>query len=79
MTDRHSRVRALVDEHLGFVARTLRRAGVPPSEVDDEVQRTFIAVMRNGGAARTLTVAARGKKVQLAMPADGWATVVVSP
>jgi len=40
---------------------------------------SIIAVMRNGGAARTLTVAARGKKVQLAMPADGWATVVVSP
>jgi len=46
MTDRHSRVRALVDEHFGFVERTLRRAGVPPSEVDDEVQRTFIAVAR---------------------------------
>ena len=46
VTDRHGRMRSLVDEHFGFVERTLRRAGVPPSELDDEVQRTFIAVAR---------------------------------
>jgi RNA polymerase sigma-70 factor (ECF subfamily) len=34
----------MVDEHNGFVARTLQRAGVPPSDLDDEVQRTFIIV-----------------------------------
>lgn len=44
--DRHTRVRALVDEHLTFVERTLRKAGVPPAELDDEVQRTFITVAR---------------------------------
>jgi RNA polymerase sigma-70 factor, ECF subfamily len=46
MMDRHARVRALVDEHIGFVERTLRKAGVPPSELDDEIQRTFITVSR---------------------------------
>ena len=40
--DRHARVRALVDQHLKVVARTLRRAGVPLSELDDEIQRTFM-------------------------------------
>jgi RNA polymerase sigma-70 factor (ECF subfamily) len=32
----------MLDEHLSFVARTLRRAGVPPSDIEDQVQRTFI-------------------------------------
>jgi len=35
-----------------------------------------VAVVRNEGAARTMTVAAAGRKLQLAMPADGWATIV---
>ena len=46
VADRHARIRALVEEHIGFVERTLRKAGVPPSELDDETQRTFIAVAR---------------------------------
>jgi len=37
-------VRALVDEHVRFVTHTLRKAGVPGSDLDDEIQRTFIAV-----------------------------------
>ena len=37
-------MRAIVDQNLQFVARTLRNAGVPPSDIDDEVQRTFIIV-----------------------------------
>ena len=40
--DRQARLRSMLNEHGGFVARTLRRAGVPQSDVDDEVQRTFI-------------------------------------
>jgi RNA polymerase sigma-70 factor, ECF subfamily len=40
----HARLRAIVDEHIRFVARTLHKAGVPPSELDDTIQRTFIAV-----------------------------------
>jgi RNA polymerase sigma-70 factor (ECF subfamily) len=32
----------MIDAHMRFVARTLKKAGVPPSELDDEVQRTFI-------------------------------------
>jgi RNA polymerase sigma-70 factor (ECF subfamily) len=40
--NRQARIRALLDEHVGFVMRTLRRAGVPPADLDDEVQRTFI-------------------------------------
>src|SRR5436190_9970954 len=41
-SDRHARIRAMVDAHLNSVARTLRHAGVPPSDLDDEVQRTFM-------------------------------------
>ncbi|HEY4156583.1 MAG TPA: sigma-70 family RNA polymerase sigma factor [Polyangiaceae bacterium] len=33
----------MVDAHLSFVARVLRNAGTPAAEVDDAVQRTFIA------------------------------------
>ena len=32
----------MVDEHLNSVARTLRHAGVPAADLDDEIQRTFI-------------------------------------
>jgi RNA polymerase sigma-70 factor (ECF subfamily) len=44
MTDaaRHTRLRLMVDSHLDFVARILRNAGTPESQIDDEVQRTFI-------------------------------------
>ena len=42
--EQHVRLRAMVDEHIRFVARTLQRAGVPRSELDDAIQRTFIAV-----------------------------------
>jgi glucosylceramidase len=37
---------------------------------------SIVAVVRNAGDARTMTVAAAGKKLQFAAPADGWATVV---
>jgi hypothetical protein len=33
-------------------------------------------VLYNSGAAKTVTVAAAGKKLQFAMPASGWATIV---
>jgi glucosylceramidase len=36
----------------------------------------IVVVARNEGAARTMTVAAGGRKLQLAMPGDGWATIV---
>jgi RNA polymerase sigma-70 factor, ECF subfamily len=42
--DRHARMRVMVDKHIDFVTRTLRKAGVPQAELDDEVQRTFIVV-----------------------------------
>ena len=44
----------MVDEHIHIVARTLRRAGVPPSDLDDEIQRTFMV------AAARLEVVQRG-------------------
>ena len=44
--DKQTRIRWMVDEYIDFVGRTLRKAGVPPSELDDEVQRTFITVAR---------------------------------
>ena len=39
---------------------------------------SIVAVMFNAGAARTATLAAAGKRWQFAMPANGWATVVVN-
>ncbi len=39
-----TRLRVLVDRHIDFVARVLRNLGVPDADVDDAVQRTFIAV-----------------------------------
>ena len=44
--DRQLRLRAMVDDHIRFVARTLRNAGVPPSELDDEIQRVFMVAAR---------------------------------
>jgi RNA polymerase sigma-70 factor (ECF subfamily) len=44
--DRSARLRRIVDEHLDFVARVLRNAGTPATEIDDEVQRTFITAAR---------------------------------
>ena len=37
---------------------------------------SVVAVIYNGGAAKTLTVATAGRKLQFAMPGNGWATVV---
>jgi glucosylceramidase len=36
---------------------------------------TIVAIIRNAGAARMMTVAMGGKNLQFAMPANGWATV----
>jgi RNA polymerase sigma-70 factor (ECF subfamily) len=46
VSDREARLRALVARHIDFVARVLRNAGTPQSEVDDDVQRTFITAAR---------------------------------
>jgi RNA polymerase sigma-70 factor (ECF subfamily) len=43
---REARLRELVDSYVDFVARVLRNSGTPESEVDDEVQRTFIVAAR---------------------------------
>ena len=40
--DRHDRMRSAVDDHQRLVARTLRKAGVPREELDDEIQLTFM-------------------------------------
>ena len=39
---------------------------------------SVVAVVYNSGAARTTTLAAAGKRLQFAMPANGWATVVTA-
>jgi RNA polymerase sigma-70 factor (ECF subfamily) len=41
-----ARLREMVDQHVDFVARVLRNAGTPSSDIDDEVQRTFIIAAR---------------------------------
>lgn len=45
-TEREGRLRWMVDEYIDFVARVLRNAGTPAAEIDDDVQRTFIAAAR---------------------------------
>jgi RNA polymerase sigma-70 factor (ECF subfamily) len=42
-SEREARLRGLVDRYIDFVARVLRNAGTPDAEIDDDVQRTFIA------------------------------------
>lgn len=44
LPDRQARLRWIVDDTHRLVARTLRKHGVPRSELDDEVQRTYITV-----------------------------------
>jgi RNA polymerase sigma-70 factor (ECF subfamily) len=39
-------MRAMVHENVQFVSRTLRQAGVSPTELDDEIQRTFMVAAR---------------------------------
>ena len=41
-TERQDRLRTIVEDNVRIVTRTLRRAGVSSSELDDEVQKTFI-------------------------------------
>jgi RNA polymerase sigma-70 factor, ECF subfamily len=43
---KNERLRSMVEKHLDFVARVLRNAGTPESEVDDDLQRTFITVSK---------------------------------
>ncbi len=43
---REVRLRGMVDRYIDFVARVLRNAGTPEAEIDDDVQRTFMAVAR---------------------------------
>jgi RNA polymerase sigma-70 factor (ECF subfamily) len=40
---RETTLREWVDRYLDFVARVLRNAGTPEADIDDAVQRTFIA------------------------------------
>lgn len=42
MAPAETRLRAMVDSYIDFVARVLRNAGTPDADVDDAVQRTFI-------------------------------------
>jgi RNA polymerase sigma-70 factor (ECF subfamily) len=41
-TSSSSDVRALVDEYFGFIARSLRRLGVPELDLDDAAQQVFL-------------------------------------
>lgn len=41
-SEKDERLRRLVDQYIDFVARVLRNAGTPESELDDDLQRTFI-------------------------------------
>ena len=43
-SEREVRLRRLVDDHVGHVARILRNAGTPEADIDDDVQRVFIAL-----------------------------------
>jgi RNA polymerase sigma-70 factor, ECF subfamily len=41
-----ARVQRMVDRYIHFVARVLRNAGTPEAEIDDDIQRTFMAAYR---------------------------------
>jgi len=41
---RDARLRQLVDDYVGLVARVLRNAGTAEADIDDDVQRVFIAL-----------------------------------
>lgn len=41
---REVRLRQLVDDYVGLVARVLRNAGTPEADIEDDVQRVFITV-----------------------------------
>jgi len=43
-SERELRLRQLVDLHVGHVARILRNAGTAEADIDDDVQRVFIAL-----------------------------------
>jgi len=43
-SEREMRLRHLVDTHVGHVARVLRNAGTAEADIDDDVQRVFIAL-----------------------------------
>lgn len=43
-SERELRLRQLVDHHVGHVARILRNAGTAEADIDDDVQRVFIAL-----------------------------------
>jgi hypothetical protein len=45
--EKQARIRWMVDEYLEFVARTLRKGGVPTADLDDEIQRGCI-VLKGG-------------------------------
>ena len=44
--NREARLRRLVDTYIDFVARVLRNAGSPESDIDDDIQRTYMVVAR---------------------------------
>jgi RNA polymerase sigma-70 factor (ECF subfamily) len=46
LRERERRLKGLIDSYIDFVARVLRNAGVPDAQIDDDVQRTFIATAR---------------------------------
>ena len=50
--EKDERLRSMVNQHIDFVARVLRNAGTPESEVDDDLQRTFITVAKRLGDIR---------------------------
>jgi RNA polymerase sigma-70 factor (ECF subfamily) len=41
-SEQQARLRWMIDQYLELVARILRNAGCPETEIDDDVQRTFI-------------------------------------
>jgi RNA polymerase sigma-70 factor, ECF subfamily len=46
LTPRDQRVRSLIEDNIRLVRHTLRRVGVPASDIDDEAQRTLIIAAR---------------------------------
>ena len=50
--ERDARLRRLVDDYIGLVARILRNAGTAEADIEDDVQRVFIALSNRLGDVR---------------------------
>lgn len=67
LPDAARRLRALFDDNFDFVGRVVRNLGVPPSEIDDVLERTF-----SSAASRLADIEAGRERAFLVQAAVRW-------